>query len=180
MMALCAFARAESGVERGLAALALAAMATLPIAEIVLRRLFRVGVPGSVLIVQHLTLIVTFAGAVLAARSGSLLALSTASFVPARWAIPTRVMANAVGGMISAALAIASLAFVSAEFVAGDVLALGVPRWLVLSVMPAGYALVALSLALGCGGGWTAGGSRSLPWYRRSRSSGLRPMCGRG
>ena len=70
-------------VEDGVASLALLAMVVLPLLEIVVRRLFGVGVPGSGPIVQHLTLWVGFLGAAIAARDGKLLALATGTFIPA-------------------------------------------------------------------------------------------------
>ena len=45
-------------------------MAVLPIAEIVSRSVFKVGIPGAGPFVQHLTLWVGFLGAALAAREG--------------------------------------------------------------------------------------------------------------
>ena len=125
------------------AAAALATMAALPVLEILLRRTLKVGVPGSILIVQHLTLVVTFLGAALAARSDTLLALSTATFLPARWGSRVRSVAHLSGAGVAAALALASLAFVRAERGTGELLVLGIPRWLVLGVMPVGYGLVA-------------------------------------
>ena len=50
----------------------------LPVAEIVLRSVFRTGISGSSAIVQHLTLIVGMLGGAIAAREGRLLALSPA------------------------------------------------------------------------------------------------------
>ena len=63
--------RAEDGV----AGLILLVMAAIPILEIGLRRLFDVGIPAAIPIVQHLTLWVAFLGAALAAREDRLLSL---------------------------------------------------------------------------------------------------------
>ena len=52
--------------EEGFASLALLVMVVLPLLEIIVRRLFGVGVPGSGPIVQHLTLWVGFLGAAIA------------------------------------------------------------------------------------------------------------------
>jgi len=73
-----------TAIEDGIAAMALAAMVVLPLAEIVVRRLLGVGVPGSGPFVQHLTLWIGFLGAAIAAREGKLLALATGTFVPER------------------------------------------------------------------------------------------------
>src|SRR5439155_22890054 len=69
-------------VEDAVASLALLVMMLLPLAEIVSRRAFSRGIPGSGPIVQHLTLWVGFLGAAIAARDGKLLALATGTFIP--------------------------------------------------------------------------------------------------
>ncbi|MDP7339392.1 MAG: TRAP transporter small permease subunit, partial [Vicinamibacterales bacterium] len=75
--------RVLRGGEELVANLALAAMVVLPLAEIVVRPVFSGGIPGSISFVQHLTLCVGFLGAALAAREGKLIALATATFLPA-------------------------------------------------------------------------------------------------
>ena len=137
-------------VETGLSVLALALMAVLPILEIVLRRTVRVGIPGSILIVQHLTLVIAFLGAALAAREGKLLALSTGSFVPERWRDRLRIAGHAAGAGVSAWLTLAAVQFVRSEKEAGRILTLGLPLWVFLAVMPVCFAAIALRLA------WTA------------------------
>ena len=77
MTSLVRASRLVGTLEGSLAAAALGAMALLPALEIALRATLHVGVPGSILVVQHLTLVVTFLGAALAARGSRLLALST-------------------------------------------------------------------------------------------------------
>src|SRR3954468_14363578 len=69
-------------LEDAVASLALAAMVVLPLAEIVFRRFFGVGIPGSGPFVQHLTLWIGFLGAAIAAREGKLLSLATGTFIP--------------------------------------------------------------------------------------------------
>ena len=53
----------------------LAAMSMIPLLEIAGRELIGRGIPGSIPLVQHLTLWIAFLGAGLAARSNTLLAL---------------------------------------------------------------------------------------------------------
>jgi C4-dicarboxylate transporter, DctM subunit len=69
-------------IENACGSLAMLAMVVLPLAEIVFRRVFGQGLPGSGPIVQHLTLWVGFIGAAMAARDGKLLALATGTFIP--------------------------------------------------------------------------------------------------
>src|SRR5437763_1386287 len=70
--------RIVSSAENYLLVLPLLAMMLLPVAEIVLRSVFKTGISGSSAIVQHLTLIVGMLGGAIAAREGRLLALSPA------------------------------------------------------------------------------------------------------
>lgn len=126
--------------------LVLVAMAALPLIEIAGRKLAGHGIPGSIPIVQHLTLLITFLGAALAAQSDRLLALSTGTFVPDRWRGPLRLLTAAVGAAISVWLAAASLELVQVEREAGDIVAWGLPVWVVMIVMPAGFGAIALRL----------------------------------
>ena len=54
--------------ENSLLAAVLLILVALPLAEAILRRLIHAGIPGSAALVQHLTLIATMVGAVVAAR----------------------------------------------------------------------------------------------------------------
>jgi len=146
--------RAARRVEEALAILALGIMVLLPMLEIVGRRLVGVGVPGSVLIVQNLTLWVAFLGAVLAARRGQLLALSSALFLPERFRPAARaavaILATAVVGWIARA----SLDLLAAEREAGGDLVPGVPRWVVVAILPLGSLAVAAHLIRGASARW--------------------------
>src|ERR1017187_10043107 len=104
-----------SALELLVPALALSLMALLPITEMVSRQWRLPGIPGSTVIVQHLTLWIAFIGAALAARSDRLLALSANTFLPPRWAGVVRIFVAAVGAAIALCLAWASALFVNAE-----------------------------------------------------------------
>ena len=137
---------AASRVENGLVIASLATMAALPILEIALRKLFRFGVPGSILIVQHLTLIVTFLGAAIAARSERLLALASGTFLPKRWQPWAKGIASALGVGICAWLAVGGIEFVRSERLGGKILTLGVPSWVVVAVIPIAFAVIGARL----------------------------------
>ena len=156
--------RAATRVEDGLTVAALGAMALLPILEIALRRLFRFGVPGSILIVQHLTLVVTFLGAAIAARSGRLLALATGTFLPERWQRWARGFASSVGVGICAWLTVGGIEFVRSERAGAKILVFGIPSWVVVAIIPIAFALIGLRLA------WLAS---SRPAVRLATLSGL-------
>jgi tripartite ATP-independent transporter DctM subunit len=138
--------KAFERVEDGLSISVLFAMALLPLVEIAGRRLFGVGVPGSILVVQHLTLVIAFVGAARAAREDKLLTLATATFVPERLRRPARIVAHTAGAGVSAWLARASLDLVRAERGSGEILTLGIPIWIVLCVLPAGLLIIAARL----------------------------------
>ncbi len=135
-----------SAPERWVPAAALTLMALLPITEMISRQWRLPGIPGSTVVVQHLTLWVAFIGAALAARSDRLLALSANTFLPEPWVAPVRLFVSAVGAAIAMCLAWASAQFVNAERLAGGILADGIPRWLAQAAMPAGFLAVALGI----------------------------------
>ena len=133
--------------ESGLAGLALALMAILPLAEAGLRAVFGIGIPGSLPFVQHLTLWVTFLGAALATREDKLLALATGEFLPeGRWREAARIGAYSVAAGITALLARASWDLVVIERQAGTEVAVGLPVWVAQLAMPIGFVLIALRL----------------------------------
>ncbi|HWP99720.1 MAG TPA: TRAP transporter small permease, partial [Vicinamibacterales bacterium] len=127
--------------------MALAAMAVLPLAEILLRGLFGIGIPGSIPFVQHLTLWVGFLGGALAAREGRLLALATADMLPeGTWRRVAGIVAAAAGAAVAAALCRGAIALVVTDREAGGEVAAGVPVWVAQLVLPVSLALVALRL----------------------------------
>ena len=73
---VAAWKRIAGSFENSLTVIALLAMMTLPVIEIILRATLKTGISGSSVIVQHLTLLVGMFGGAVAAREGRLLALS--------------------------------------------------------------------------------------------------------
>ena len=135
---------------------ALLLMASLPVIEALLRVTRDSGLPGSLPIVQHLTLWVTFLGAALAAREGKLLALATGELMPeGKWRSVARVFAGAVAAAVSILLSIASYELMVIERDAGTVVALGIPVWVAQLVMPVGFLVIALRLVWRSAENWT-------------------------
>jgi C4-dicarboxylate transporter, DctM subunit len=133
--------------ENGLLVIALAAMVTLPVAEILLRSIFKTGISGSSAIVQHLTLIVGMLGGALAARQGRLLALSPAqTLLKGRWKLAARIFSSGFAAAISFFLCLASARYVMAMKPLGKILVYGIPVWTVQLVLPLGFGLVAFRL----------------------------------
>ena len=132
-------------LENLLAVVVLAAMALLPLVEIITRKFFHWGVPGSQAIVQHLTLVIAFLGAALAAREGRLLKLATADeFLPQRVQRSAVIFGAAVGACVSAVLCYASFQVVVTEQQAALDIIPGIKRWAVEAVMPLSLGLIAL------------------------------------
>jgi len=143
-------------VENGIATLAMLAMVALPLLEIVVRRLFGIGVPASGPIVQHLTLWVGFLGAAIAARDGKLLALATGTFIPP--GLPRRIadiVAAAVASSAALVLAWGGVQMVAAEREAQTTIGAGIAAWLAQIVLPIALALIAARLLWKAGPGWT-------------------------
>lgn len=119
-------------------------MAALPIAEIVLRLLGTRGISGSGTIVQHCTLALSMVGAVVAARRGRLLTMGTAAYIPRRLMPYSTVVAAAGAAAVSALLCVAATRFVISERGSGAILTWGIPLWIVESVLPIGFAVIAV------------------------------------
>jgi len=143
------------GPERWLTLAALAVMTALPLAASVIRRanwqgeghpigtlLYKSAAP----LTQHLTLVVAFVGAVLAARSNTLLTLSTSTFLPAAVQGAAKAFTGGLGALLCAVLSYASGVMVAADRPAGELVAVGIPVWVFELVMPVGYALIGLWL----------------------------------
>src|SRR5947207_1689251 len=122
-------------------------MVVLPISEIVFRRAFARGIPGSGPIVQHLTLWVGFLGAAIAAREGKLLALATGTFIPqgvARRAAD--ILAAGFGACAAVLLAWGGGQMVAIERESATTIGAGIPAWVAQLVLPAAFALIAVRL----------------------------------
>ncbi|MCX6628262.1 MAG: TRAP transporter large permease subunit [Candidatus Solibacter sp.] len=137
--------------ERSLAILAISVMSLLPVLELASRLLGFDGVPGSSVFVQHLTLWVAFLGASLTAAADRLLSLSANTLLPEKWGTPVRLFTSGLTASVALCLAWASLQFMLTQREGGNMLALGIPRWVALVVMPAGFLLIAARVIGGAG-----------------------------
>lgn len=143
-------------IENAVSILLLVGMAALPLLEIVGRRVWRTGIPGSNALVQHATLWIGLLGGAIAARDGRLLSLGR---LTDRFPEPYRgVLAGFTAAVSTAAsilLAWSGFQLVRAEWVDKQVVIPYLPVWLAESVMPAGFALIAWRLVRGVSGKWT-------------------------
>ncbi|HTI39893.1 MAG TPA: TRAP transporter large permease subunit [Vicinamibacterales bacterium] len=119
----------------------------LPLAEIVVRRAFGRGIPGSAPFTQHLTMWVGMLGSMLAARDGRLLSLATATFLPeGRVRTVASILAAIVGAAVSTLLATGGVALVRSERLSETVIAVGVPVWVAQLVLPLAFGAIAVRL----------------------------------
>lgn len=149
-----AWIRSLHKTENVVTAALLSALVILPLAEAFLRRVFRIGIPGSSSILQHLMLVLGMAGAAIAAREGRLISLATASLIRGRFAVAAGIFSSSVSVAVSILLCRASWDFVATEKEAGGTLVPGIPLWVVQAVLPVGYALITFRLLRRTAGGW--------------------------
>jgi tripartite ATP-independent transporter DctM subunit len=142
---------ASSKTERGIAIAAISLMSLLPVVELATRHLGIGGIPGSAVFVQHLTLWVAFLGAALAASSDRLLSLSANTFLSERAAARVRVFSSGMAAAVALCLFWASMQFMLANRRGGEMLAMGIPKWCAIAIMPAGLLLIAVRAVRGAG-----------------------------
>jgi tripartite ATP-independent transporter DctM subunit len=151
--------------ENLLVASALAAMALLPLAEVLARKLFGTGITGAAPVVQHLVLLVGMLGGALAARDDRLLSLSTVrQLLRGRGKLVAAVASNGVALGVTVLLGVASYRYVMVTRGAGKILVYGVPVWVAQSILPLGFALIAGRILLRTPGKW---------WPARAVAAGI-------
>ncbi|MEQ1727992.1 MAG: TRAP transporter large permease subunit [Vicinamibacterales bacterium] len=139
--------RLAARLEDAVSAIALLAMAVIPLLEIVLRRTTGSGIPGAGPIVQHLVLWVGFLGAAIAARDGKLLALASGTFIPeGRWRRAADIFSAAVASCMAALLARGGVELFLTEREGSATIGAGIPTWVAQVGLPLGFALIALRL----------------------------------
>ena len=146
-------------VEDGLTVAALLALGILPVVELALRTFFDTGIRGSSAYIQNLTLWVGFLGAIVASRERRHLNLSTGLVnLPSHLREVATILAAMVSTAVASGLFWASLQFVRAEMESPVRIAGWLPIWVVESILPASFTIIALRFVWGAGG-W---GSRAL------------------
>ena len=145
--------------------LVLAGMVLIPLAEALLRRTLRVGIPASTSIVQHAVLLVGMLGGAIAAREGRLLTLSTLeqTWIPENLRPASRIFTSAVATTVTILLAVASARFVLTEREAGKFLFAPLRVWWIELALPLGFIAIALRIW------WRS----SESWSRRADSAVL-------
>ncbi len=135
-------------VETGLIALLVLAMVVLAGAQIVLRNLFDSGLPWADPLLRAMVLWAAMLGALAAARDDKHIGLDLiAHFVHGRAQRVLRLLTLLFAAGVCAAMAWYGLGLVQLDYGSGTAIA-GIPSWLVESILPAGFALLALRLAV--------------------------------
>lgn len=135
--------------ENSLLSLVIGGMMLLPLLEILLRQFDSTGIQGSTPIVQHLTLVVGTLGAAVAARENRLLSLSTSVLLAKKGLVSAiRLFSSAIAASVCVFLAISSIEFIQAERLGENILAYGIPIWVVQLVLPTAFTLIAIRLIL--------------------------------
>jgi len=142
-------------IEHLLVAFLLAAMVLLPVLDMSIGLLesiaqkifpkFRLtGISGAYPIIQHLVLVLGLLGAALAARDNRLLSLTAVtSFLKGKWKTLATLFSVSFAAAITAILSLSGWEFVMSQKTGGNVIAWGMPVWVVCLSLPAGFGMVA-------------------------------------
>ena len=132
---------------------AFAAMAVLPVLELILRTFLDTGLPGTSGYVQNLTLWVGFLGAMIASRERRHLNFSTGAVsLPPPLKRTVDALAGAISTAVAAGLFWASLQFVRAEMDSLARIGGWLPVWAVVAVLPAAFAVITFRFVAQAGG----------------------------
>ena len=136
--------------DASVASLALGLMVLIPVIEVLIRPLQGSGIDNAPVLVQHLGLIFSLAGAVYAERTGHITSLGAlwrdVSSPPLRQLARTWVYLGS--SLICGVLALGSYELVVSELDTGHSIAYGIPTWLFLCAMPFGFTYLGAKLGL--------------------------------
>lgn len=133
-----------AGLENGVALLTLALMVVLPLLELFLRTVFSAGLTGATEYVQHLALWVGFAGAVIAAREGQHLSLSSGfTWLPQQIERFAKTGSALVSTAVATLLGYGAIVFVRMEHESAAEIGALIPVWMTQLILPASFALIA-------------------------------------
>ncbi len=145
-----------SVLERAAVVVSFVGLILLGCLQIILRNVFASGLFGADEILRHLVLWIGFFGASLATREQRHLRIDLLSRVlPPRYQPWLDGVTNLLALVGCVMLAQAAWAFVSEEFMANTVLTVGLAAWIVQSIMPLGFCLMACRFAVHLATAWT-------------------------
>lgn len=132
-----------TGIEYGVLVMQLGAIVILAFSQVVLRNVFGTGFVWADTVVRHLVLWVGFTGAAIATTDNRHISIDALSrFIPGRAKHMVHLITNIFSVVVCSMLASAAWRFMVDERSAGGDLVLGIPTWVALSVIPAGYWLI--------------------------------------
>ena len=147
-------ARVARRIEDFITGAALFIMAALPVLELLSRRLFGAGIPGSSGYVQNLTLWVAFLGALVVTRERRHVNLAAGpQLVPPRFRPAARVLTSVVSVAVLSGLTWGSWLFLQVERESLSRLGGWLPTWVVIAILPVAFGLMLLRF-VGQAGGW--------------------------
>jgi len=136
-------------IEKWFSYLILIFLVILPVLDAIIRNFFHSSLPGSVLIVQHLTLWIGISGAALAARYDRLLTFTLGSqFLEedSKISRAAKFISSTAGAAVSLGLAVASFILVKTEAEYPNYIMQGLPTWVAEIIMPIGFFIIAIRL----------------------------------
>jgi TRAP-type C4-dicarboxylate transport system permease small subunit len=135
-------------IETGLIALLVLAMVVLAGAQIVLRNFFESGLGWADPLLRAMVLWAAMLGALAAARDDKHIGIDfVAHFVHGRKRRVLRAISLLFAAVIAAAMAWYGVGLVQLDYVGSNAIA-GIPSWCIEAIIPVGFALIALRLAL--------------------------------
>ena len=141
--------------EDGLAAVIALGIVILPLADVVVQKVFGSFIPGAVPLTAHLTLLVGMAGAAIAARDGKLLSLAGGNFLPeGQVRAYAQIGASIVSSAVATVLAFGGWQLLQIHKEAEKPLVYGIQVWMVELAFPIGFGLMALRLAWNASPAW--------------------------
>ena len=134
--------------DSSIAAAALLGMVLIPFIEVLLRPAQGSGIENAPVVVQHLGLLFSLAGAVYAERTGHLTSLGSL-WKELRSPLSQKIARAFVflsSSLLCGVLALGSHDLVMSEIESGQIIAYGVPTWVFLCALPLGFCALAIQL----------------------------------
>jgi C4-dicarboxylate transporter, DctM subunit len=130
-------------IENVFSYIVLGLLSLLPVLEVIVRKIFRTGIPGSNDYIIHLVLWITFLGGMITSREKRHLALSVGiESVPEKFRGRIEIFNAFIGSSLTTAFAWSALSFVILGF-DGSMRVGFIPVQIVAAIMPVGYAVMA-------------------------------------
>jgi C4-dicarboxylate transporter, DctQ subunit len=141
--------RFVSAAEDILIVLFLGVMVIMVLLQIIMRNIYQTGIMGGDDLVRHLVLWIAFFGAGVATRSNAHVRMDAlTNFMPDRLMKYSDVLVSLFSFIISAILVYASMKFICIEYQShGRSPFMNLPLWMLQSILPLGYALLACRFA---------------------------------